>query len=417
MKTAVALAWSGQRQFLDPRRASPPVQPLAGKRILLGISGSIGAVQAPALAARLRALGAEVQAVLTPAAAKLVGLEALRDATGLEPVTALTGKGEHVRELLPGGADLLLVAPCTANTLGQLALGLDDDPVTTCGVVLLGTRPVLAAPAMHDSMWANPAVKANLDRFRAHGGILVPPRGEEGAAKMASLEDLEAWVLRALSPQRLAGRRALVVAGPTAEPLGEGMALSNRSTGASGVALAAEAWRQGAEVELWLGWTSLAPPVGCAVRRFTTIEELLRMARDAARFDAVLCPAAIGDYAAAGPRDASGKQALDPTPKFLDAVRAHFRGTLVAFKAEQGVEDKELVARARALQQRTGALLVVANHLDRVGASRTAALLVDARGAAPFEGDKAALAEAVVRRLAASLGDGAPGGPAVPAKV
>lgn len=378
--------------------------PLAGKRILLGVSGSIGAVQAPALAARLRALGAEVQPVLTPAAAKLVGVEALREASGAEPVTALTGQGEHVRELLAGGADLLLVAPCTANTLGQLALGLDDDPVTTCGVVLLGTRPVLVAPAMHDTMWNNPAVRANLERFRAHGGIVVPPRDEEGAAKMAALEDLAAWVARALSPPRLGGRRVLVVAGPTAEPLGQGLMLSNRSSGASGLALAAEAFRLGAEVEVWLGWTGLAPPAGVAVRRFTEVGALLAMVPDAGRFDAVLCPAAIGDYAAAGPRDASGKVALRPTEKFVDAVRRHFRGPLVAYKAESGQEDKDLLARARALQQRTGALLVVANHLERVGARHTAAWLVDAGREVPFEGDREALAWAVLDRVAEALG-------------
>lgn len=378
------------------------MDPLAGRRIVLGISGSIAAVQAPALASRLRTLGAEVQAVLTPAAARLVGLMALRDATGFAPVTALTGEGEHVRELQAGGADLLLLAPCTANTLGKVALGLDDNPVTTYATVLLSRVPVLVAPAMHDTMWDNPAVRLNLQRARDLGCHIALPRSEEGAAKMASLEDLEAWVLRLLGPQTLARRRVVVVAGPTSEPLGDDLWLSNRSTAATGLALAREAFRQGGDVELWVGGEAPAP-AGVAVRRFTTVDDLLALAPHTRGADAVLVPAAVGDYAAAGPRDAQGRVPLRPTPKFVDAVREHFRGPLVCFKAESGLDDKALLARARELQQRVGAALVVANTLERVGPSQTQALLVDAQGAVPFRGSKEALARAVLERVAVAV--------------
>lgn len=377
--------------------------PLAGKRIVLGIAGSIAAVQAPALAARLRALGAEVQPVLTPAAQRLVGLEALREAAGCEPVTQLTGRGEHVRELLPGGADLLLLAPCTANTLGQVALGLDSNPVSTFATVLLGSVPVIIAPAMHDTMWSNPAVRANLGRLRELGVVVVEPAQEEEAAKMAPPEHLEAWVVRALGPQTLRGVRLLVVAGPTAEPLGEGLWLTNRSTGATGLAIAAQAFLQGAETELWSGWTPLPAPPGVPARGFTSVEQLLAMAPEAAGFDAVVVPAAVGDYAAAGPRDAAGKVPLRPTGKFVDELRRHFQGPLVAFKAEGAVDDKELLARARALQQRVGAFLVVANRLERVGAEATECLLVEPEGVEPFRGGKAQLAEAVLKRVARAL--------------
>jgi phosphopantothenoylcysteine decarboxylase / phosphopantothenate---cysteine ligase len=373
--------------------------PLQGKRIVLGISGSIGAVQAPPLAARLRALGAEVQPVLTPAARGLVGLAALRDAAGVDPVIALTGKGEHVQELLEGGADLFLVAPCTANTLGQLALGLDDDPVTTYGTVLLGMVPCIVAPAMHDTMWANPAVRANAERLRSMGVALVQPRDEEGSAKLASLETIEAAVLRALGPGTLRGKRVLVVAGPTAEPLPHGLALSNRSTGASGLALAAQAHLLGADTTLWLGATPLPPPPGVEVERFATVQDLLAMAPRTAGFDAVLVPAAIGDYAAAGPPDAEGRVPLRPTPKFVDEVRRHFRGALVAYKAAGGSDEEELLAQARALQQRTQAVLVVANLLAKVGPAETEALLVEGGKATPFRGSKEALARAVLDRL------------------
>ncbi|HEV8358928.1 MAG TPA: phosphopantothenoylcysteine decarboxylase [Candidatus Thermoplasmatota archaeon] len=379
------------------------MQPLAGRRIVLGISGSIGAVQAPALAARLVALGAEVQAVATPAALRLVGPAALRDATGLEPVAQLTGRGEHVRELLPDGADLLLLAPCTANTLGKVALGLDDSPVTTFASVLLGHVPVVIAPAMHATMWDNAAVRLNLQRARDLGCVIVAPRLEEGAAKMAPLDDLEAHVLRALGAGTLAGRRVVVVAGPTSEPLGEGLWLSNRSTAGTGLALAREAFRQGADVELWLGAATPDAPAGCTLRRFTTVEELLALAPHAHGADAVLVPAAVGDYAAAGPRDASGRVPLRPTPKFVDVLREGFDGVLVCFKAESGLDDKALLAKARALQERTRAALVVANDLERVGRAATEALLVEPERATPFRGPRDELAAEVLRRVAGVL--------------
>jgi phosphopantothenoylcysteine decarboxylase/phosphopantothenate--cysteine ligase len=365
--------------------------PLAGQRIVLGIAGSIGAARAPALAARLRALGAEVQPVLTPAARGLIGLAALRDAAGCDPVTELTGRGEHVRELLPGGAALLLVAPCTANTLGQIAWGLDDDPVTTFASVLLGTVPVVVAPAMHDTMWSNPAVRANVARLRGLGVDVVEPRAEEGARKLAEPEDIVAWALRALGPGTLRGKRVLVVSGPTAEPLGPDLWLSNRSTGATGHALAAEAFRRGADVTLWLGWTSLPAPPGVALRRFGTVDELAALAPEARGFHAVAVPAAIGDYAAAGPLK-DGRIPLRPTPKFLDVLRAAHAGPLVAFKAESGLDDKALLARARALQERVGADLVVANRLEAVAADATEAVLVEPSRTRVLRGTKQALA-------------------------
>jgi phosphopantothenoylcysteine decarboxylase/phosphopantothenate--cysteine ligase len=382
---------------------APAALPLAGRRIALGISGSIGAVQAPALASRLRAWGATVQPFVSSSALQLVGLDALRDASGEEPVVALTGAGEHVRELGPGGADLLLLAPCTANTLAKVALGIDDTPVTTLASVLLGRVPVVVAPAMHDTMWSNPAVRANVERLRGMGCEIVQPLQEEGAAKMAVLDAIEAHVFRALGPRTLQGRRVLVVTGPTAEPLRDGLWLSNRSSGSTGLAIAREAFRCGADVTLWIGWTADAGPSWIPRRRFGSVQELLDLAAETASFEAVVVPAAIGDYAASGSPTPGDAIALKPTAKFLDAVREHFGGALVAFKAESEVEDKELLARARALQQRVRASLVVANRLERVGPTETEALLVEERDARPFRGSKDQLAGAIVDHLASHL--------------
>jgi phosphopantothenoylcysteine decarboxylase/phosphopantothenate--cysteine ligase len=181
--------------------------------------------------------------------------------------------------------------------------------------------------------------------------------------------------------------------------------LGNRSTAATGLALAREAFRQGADVELWLGAAQAEPPAGVEARSFAAVEDLLALAPRARGADAVLVPAAVGDYAAAGPRDAQGKVPLQPTPKFVDALREHFRGVLVAFKAESGLDDKALLARARALQERTRAALVVANDLERVGRAETEALLVEPERAAPFRGTREELAAEILRRVAALLAE------------
>lgn len=373
--------------------------PLAGKRIVLGVSGSIAAAMAPALSHRLVAAGATVQPVLTPAATGIV-LPAAFQLAGCEPaVTSLSGKGEHVRELI-APAHLLLLAPATANTLGKLAHGIDDSPVTTFFTTLAGMVPVIVAPAMHASMHANPAVQEALRLLRARGVTVLAPRVDEDAAKMAALEEIVAHAERALSAGLLAGRRVLVIAGSTAEPLGEGIVLTNSASGATGIALASEAFRERAHVELWLGWTELAPPSWIPARSFESVEDLVTMTPSVAGFDVVLVPAAIGDYRLVpGAKVQSGSVALAPTPRVVDEVRKRFSGALVCWKAESRVDDDELAARAQELRKRVGAALVVANRIEDVTPEGTRALLVTASGVQGFSGSRDALAARLVERL------------------
>jgi phosphopantothenoylcysteine decarboxylase/phosphopantothenate--cysteine ligase len=395
------------------RLRSASTRLLEGRTIVLGVTGSIAAVRAVELARELLRHGARVVPVMTREAQRIVHANALEFATGVKPIVELTGAVEHVALMGTGAgrADLLLVAPATGNTISKMAHGIDDSPVTTFFATGIATTPVLVAPAMHETMHDNPFLVENIARLAKAGVQFVEPVMEEGKAKLAEPETIVEHVLRALGSGLLKGKRVLVVNGATQEPIDDMRVVSNRSTGRTGVALAREAWRLGADVELWHAHGEATLPAHVRTRRFSTVDELLAMAPDARAFDAILVPAALSDY---GPeRRAVGKipsrggdmeLRLRALPKALEALRKHCPGgALVPFKAESGVGEDEFVSRARASASRVRAAFVVANRLDHVGADRTRALLVDATSATPVEGTKDAVARLVLERLAKEL--------------
>jgi phosphopantothenoylcysteine decarboxylase/phosphopantothenate--cysteine ligase len=381
---------------------------LAGKTVVLGVTGSIAAVRSVELARELLRHGARVVPVMTREATRIVHPNALEFATGVEPIVELSGAVEHVQLMGSdaGGADLLLVAPCTANTLSKMAHGIDDSPVTTFFSTGALRIPTLVAPAMHETMQAHPFLVENEQRLRRAGVRFVEPTVAEGKAKLAEPETIVEHVLRLLGPRSLEGKRVLVIAGATQEPIDDMRVVSNRSSGATGVALAREAWRAGADAELWAAHVEVALPDHVPTKRFGSVEDLLALAPQAKGFDAVLVPAALSDYA---PEPREGKVPSDrgdltlrlkALPKALDELRKHAAGVLVPFKAEARVTEVELVERARASLRKRGAPFVVANLLSEVSAERARVLLVDERSATPVEGTKDEVARAVVERLA-----------------
>ncbi|HLF15892.1 MAG TPA: bifunctional phosphopantothenoylcysteine decarboxylase/phosphopantothenate--cysteine ligase CoaBC [Candidatus Thermoplasmatota archaeon] len=391
---------------------------LAGRTVVLGVCGSIAAVKAVELARELIRHGADVVPVMTPAATRILHPDALHFATGHPPVTRLTGAVEHVSLLgdVPGKADLLLVAPATANTVAKMALGIDDSPVTTCATVAFGTRtPVVVAPAMHEAMLTHPVVADHARALVKRLGVTwVEPVREEGKAKLAEVEAVvEAVIHRlALGPKRpgpLAGKRCLVISGATAEPVDPVRILTNRSSGRSGFLVATELRRLGAEVDLWHGHGTLPVPGPLLpfAWRFGSHGELMARIRKArlAAFDQVWMPAAIGDYAAvpAKAKIPSGAKRLDlelrPLPKAIEAVRRKApKAILVAFKAESS--EAGLAAKARERLRRYSAQFVVANTAAAFAAPDTSLLLVDGKGERRFEGRKERVLPQVVAAVA-----------------
>jgi phosphopantothenoylcysteine decarboxylase / phosphopantothenate---cysteine ligase len=381
---------------------------LEGKRIVLGITGSIAAVECFELARELIRNGAKVHAVLSEDAAKLVTPWAMEFATGNPVIEVIDGMVQHVSLLgdTEGKADLLLIAPSTANTISKIACGIDDTPVTTMATTAIGSHtPVIIAPAMHLAMYQNPFVKRNLEALTSAGVELVGPRIEGKKAKVAENDEIVARVIRCIGRRDLVGRKVLVIGGSSEEPIDEMRVITNRGTGATGVQLALAAFHRGAEVELWMGRCQVPIPGFLGAKRFATVADLLRLAKAEKEQDIVIVPAALGDYAphASKGKIPSGKKALDltllPLPKVLEALRPKAK-YLVGFKAEHGLEEKELMAKAKRKLDSVPLEMVVANDLRSVGLDNTRALIVTPkRETVRFEGRKAELADRVLDQV------------------
>ena len=354
---------------------------LNGKRILLGVTGSIAAYKAVELLRLLNTHGAEVQVVMTETATRFVAPLTFETLTR-QPVLldmwslAYSHRIGHIEATQR--ADVLVVAPATARTIARLALGLADD-FLSC-IYLASRCPVLVAPAMDCDMFDHPALQENLTRLRGRGVHIVEPdmgplaSGLVGRGRLAELSEILTAVERILSPrQDLAGRVILVTAGPTREPLDPVRFLSNRSSGKMGYSIAEAAALRGARVVLVSGPTALAAPAGVDVISVETAQEM----HDAvlAKLETaqvVIKAAAVADYRPT--RQATRKlkkdQAtpeivLEPTPDILAEIGAR-KGNriLVGFAAE----TDDLVANARAKLQRKNLDLVVANDVTQAGA-------------------------------------------------
>src|SRR5881409_2541512 len=381
---------------------------LQGKTIVLGVTGSIAATESVKLAHELIRHGADVYAVLTRSATEILHPNALQYATGHPVVTAITGAMEYLEMCgRDGKADLLLIAPCTSNTIGKIAHGIDDTTVTTYAVNALGSGiPVLVAPGAHESMMDNPAVAANFRRLKEIGVEVIDPRREEDKAKMADIETIAARAIRHLGPRDLAGMHVLVVTGATIEPIDDIRIVTNRSTGGTGIELAKVAFEHGAEVELWLGRHETPVPPWLPFKAFETTADLVSMAEKA---DADVCvvPAAVSDFTPAKKqsgkipsRDGVLSLDLQPTPKVLNRFRKGAKKALVGFKAEAGVSETELKARAMALVKEADVDFVVANDISKVRGDATSITIFDRKGRSEtFEGSKALAAERVWRAI------------------
>ena len=385
---------------------------LEGVNVALGVTGSIAAVRAVELAHELRREGATVRGVMTGAAEGIIHPWAVEFATDAPPVTEITGRVEHV-ELCgrEGWADVLLVAPATANTVGKVASAVDDTPVTTCATTALGAGlPVVVAPAMHEPMYDHPGVLDALDRLESWGVDLVPPRLAEGKAKIAGDEAIVTAVARATGDRPLDGQRVVVTGGGTVEAVDPVRILTNRASGRTGRAVARACHVAGADVTLVHAGVGDPPETpGVETVGVESTEELLAATLDAvADADALVASAAVGDFTVEerSEKIRSGEPVtldLRPTPKVIEEVRAaHPDLPVVGFKLEPGADDEAMVAEARELIDRVGLALVVANDARALGGAETRALLVGPAGDPEVvEGSKEALGARIAAALAA----------------
>jgi len=386
---------------------------LDGVCVALGVSGSIAAVKTVELAHELRRQGAEVRAITTPAAEGIIHPWSLEYATGNPVVTEITGSVEHV-DLCgrDGWADVFLVAPATANTVGKMAAAVDDTPVTTTATTALGAGlPVVVVPAMHEPMYDHPGVLDAIDRVEEWGVAFVDPRIEEGKAKIATEQTIVTEVARATTADSLAGKRVVVTSGATTESVDPVRTLSNRASGRTGRAVARACYARGAAVVAVhdgpaLPWATVEQVESAS----EMLDGVLAHADDA---DALISAAAISDYTTetAGEKIRSGRDELtldlEPTPKLLDTVREEYPDLpVVGFKTETDADDDQIREQARRIQERVGLEFVVGNDASVMGETDTRALLVTGEDSALVAGSKDTLGARVADRLAADLSSG-----------
>jgi phosphopantothenoylcysteine decarboxylase/phosphopantothenate--cysteine ligase len=336
-------------------------------RILLGVTGGIAAYKACELTRLLVKAGHDVVPLVTPGAERFVRAETF---------TALARRPPQ-EDVYPHltRADLLVVAPCTANTLAKLAYGLADNVLTEAALAHRG--PILVAPAMNPRMWAAPATRANAEALRGRGVELIGPdegemaEGEWGVGRMVEPFLIAERVRQLLSPGPLTGKRVLVTAGGTREPLDSVRFLGNRSSGRMGVALAEEARRRGADVVLLAANLHVDPPHGVETIPTPSAEAMRDAALALADVDVALLAAAVADYrpaaALAGKRPKDEERwtvELEPTADIARELGREKREgqVLVAFGAEHGEEG---LARKRAMLETKNVDLVVFNDVGR----------------------------------------------------
>jgi len=390
---------------------------LRGKKIVLGVTGSIAAVRTVELARDLIRHGADVFGVMSEAATEIIHSYTLHYATGHAVITKLMGNIEHVEFLgMEGSADIFVVAPCTANTLSKIATGVSDTTVTAFATTAFGSGiPIVVVPAMHETIFRSPVLVANLEKLRRLGVTVVGPRFEEGLAKIVSTEEILLTVERVLSPKRLAGKRVLITGGATSEPLDPIRILTNRSSGRTGVELAKEAYRQDAAAvtlvhsgELNLKLAGLNEVQVETAREM--LEACLSELRSGSGYDVLISAAAVSDFTVE-PSASAAEQKMHrvPTAKLIAAVRAEFPKSelaIVGFKAETNVSEAELLRRAREKMQEYDLALVVANDVGKggIGTEENEVFVIrEGEKEKHVRGAKNLIAEAVVEELAKTL--------------
>ncbi len=360
---------------------------LLEKKVVLCVTGSVAAYKAIDMARMLIRHGADVFPVMS-SASKLIPAEILKWATGNEVVTKLTGNLEHIFLADRQRSDLILVYPCTANTIGKFANGIDDTTVTSVLAVGLGSSiPIFVAPAMHESMYTSEIIRKNMDRLRGLGIRFLGPSLEEGKAKIITPDQALRSILQEMNKSRLSmplkGKKILITTGSTIEYIDPIRVITNLSSGKMGNAIAIEASLSGGDVSLISGRVSEPPPSlldESCLFNVTTTDEMRSVVKSqllSKKYDIAIFCAAVTDFT---PRSMSSKKIttekgkfllyLSPTAKVVDHVRQYNKRKklfLVAFKSEYRVSNAYLIQKAYQKMRECDADMVIANDLGRKG--------------------------------------------------
>ncbi len=397
---------------------------LSGKRILLVIGGGIAAYKALELIRRLRERGAGVVPVLTRAAEEFVtplSASALAGEKVYRDLFDLTDEAEMGHIELSRAADLVVVAPCTADLMAKMAGGHADDLAST--LLMATDKRVLIAPAMNVRMWEHPATRRNLATLKGDGILVAGPNegamacGEFGPGRMAEPEEIAAAVERALRDGPLGGRHVVVTSGPTHEPIDPVRYIANRSSGAQGAALARALSALGARVTFVTGPASVPPPAGVSVVRVDTALEMLAAVEAALPADAAVFAAAVADWRvanAAGSKMKKDRSGRPPALQFAEnpdilATVARLAEGRPALVVGFAAETDDVVAHATAKRARKGCDWIIANDVSpgtgiMGGTENTVTLITEAGAESWPRMAKDQVAAKIAARIAEALG-------------
>ena len=346
---------------------------LSNKTIVLGVTGSIAAYKAVDIASQLTQAGARVNVIMTKEATEFITPLTFRAITGRPIVTDMFDVASEFNVAhiaLARAADVVVIAPATANIIAKLATGIADDML--CCTVLATRAPVVIAPAMNDNMYANPATQENLSKLKERGSIIVGPilgrlaSGKEGQGRFANTEEIAGVISQVLGREEdLANKHIVVTAGGTQEPIDPVRCITNRSSGKMGYALAKAARDRGAKVTLISAPTSLAKPIGMEMLAINTAQEMYQAVENMiSQADALIMAAAVADYRPLSMAKGKIKKGeagltleLELTPDILGSVRGNF------IKVGFAAESSNLVENAKQKLKQKGLSLIVANDI------------------------------------------------------
>jgi phosphopantothenoylcysteine decarboxylase/phosphopantothenate--cysteine ligase len=360
---------------------------LVGTRIVLCVTGSVAAYKAIDVARLMVKHGAEVYAVMSHGTSRIfLSQEMMKWATGNDVVTELTGNLEHISLADRDTTDMVIVYPCTANTVGKLASGIDDTVVTSVLTVALGSNiPIVICPAMHEAMYYNRIIQENIKKLKTNGMKFLEPRIEQGKAKLIAANELLQYVQDSQIGKRnkkLGGMSVLITAGSTAEYIDPIRVIMNMSSGKMGMSLAKEAHARGASVTLVYGHGSVDPGTylqapNIEIHRVNTAQEMFESVMSELtekRFDVVILTSATSDFSIAKRWNNKIDSSLDkveitlvPINKIISNVKNICKHDvfLVGFKAEYNVESKVLIEKAYSKLLESGADLIIANDVGK----------------------------------------------------
>ena len=377
---------------------------LEGKNVWVGVTGSVSCVETVGIIRELLRYGARVTVVANRAALELVGEKSLEFACGKPIIKEITGQVEHV--IAGHEADLLMIAPCCATSLGKMANGIGDNPPMLVALTCIGAEtPMIVAPAMDKNMSDSDIVQKNMKIVKKFANVIEPVM-IEGKAKLPSKERLVAEACKMAGPKSLNRKKVLIIGGGSSEPIDDVRVVTNRSSGRMAISLAESAFAMGADVDLWLGNANYEYGNWVKTTRFETLSKLKNLLKSMKRYDAVIMPAALSDFI---PEQAKGKLdsakpitlKMKKAPKIINGIRKKHKGLLYVFKLGARISEKELLAKAKVLLKNTNC--VIANHSKSMGSDKSKVAIVDKKNTEWIAGSKVEISNKILDKIALEL--------------